>query len=127
MTSAVSIVRAADAPRFEFGGARFTVFAGPSNGSAQQCVWRLTVPAGRDSTPHTIDRDEVFIVLSGQVRVTPDGDLLGPGDSAVVPAGAPIAVANPTGEPAEVYVALPAGFTAYGADGAVIGTPPWAA
>ena len=123
----MSIVRAADAPRFELNGARFTVFAGPSNGSRQVCSWRLSVPAGLESMPHTIDRDEVFMVLSGQVRLSPDGELLGPGDSAVVPAGAPIAVGNPGTEPAEVYVALPAGFTAYQADGTPVATPPWAA
>ncbi|GAA2590867.1 cupin domain-containing protein [Dactylosporangium fulvum] len=123
----MSIVRAADAPRFELGDARFTVFAGPSNGSRQVCAWRLTVPAGLESNAHTVDRDEVFVVLSGQVRITPGGDLLGPGDSTVVPAGAPISVGNPGAEAAEVYVALQAGFTAYQSDGTSIGTPPWAA
>ena len=66
-------------------------------------------------------------MLSGQIRVSPGGDLLGPGDAAVVPAGDPIAVANPGTGPAEVYVALPAGFTAYQADGTPVATPPWAA
>ena len=87
----MSIVRAADAPRFELDGSKFTVFAGPSNGSQQVCAWRLTVPAGHESMPHSIDRDEVFMVLSGQLRVTPDGAVLGAGDSVVVPAGEPIA------------------------------------
>jgi mannose-6-phosphate isomerase-like protein (cupin superfamily) len=123
----MSIVRAADAPRFELNGTRFTVFSGPSNGSQQVCSWRLSVPAGSASMPHTIDRDEVFMVLSGQIRLGNDGDLLGPGDSAVVPAGDVIAVANPGAEPAEVYVALQAGFTAYQTDGTLFGTPPWAA
>ncbi len=123
----MSIVRAADAPRFELDGSRFTVFAGPSNGSAQVCAWRLTVAAGHESMPHSIDRDEVFMVLSGRLRVTPGGEVLGAGDSVVVPAGSPIAAHNPGDEPAEVYVTVPAGFTAYRADGTLFGTPPWAA
>jgi mannose-6-phosphate isomerase-like protein (cupin superfamily) len=85
------------------------------------------VPAGKESMPHKLDRDEVFMVLSGGIQLHPGGDLLGPGDSAVVPAGAPIELVNPTGERAEVYVALQAGFTAYHMDGTVFGTPPWAA
>jgi mannose-6-phosphate isomerase-like protein (cupin superfamily) len=77
--------------------------------------------------PHSIDRDEVFTVLSGQLRVTPGGEVLGAGDSVVVPAGEPIAAHNPGAEPAEVYVSVVAGFTAYHGDGTVFGTPPWAA
>ncbi|GAB3824379.1 cupin domain-containing protein [Dactylosporangium cerinum] len=123
----MSIVRAADAPRFELDGSQFTVFAGPSNGSRQVCAWRLTVAAGHESMPHSIDRDEVFMVLSGQLRVTPGGEVLGAGDSVVVPAGEPIEVHNPGAGPAEVHVTVPAGFTAYRADGSVFGTPPWAA
>jgi mannose-6-phosphate isomerase-like protein (cupin superfamily) len=122
----MTIIRAAEAPRFAMDGSEFVVFSGPSNGSRQICTWRLTVPPGHESMPHTLDRDEVFVVLSGSLRLSPDGPVLGPGDSAVVPAGAPIAAANPAGEPAEVYVAIQAGFTAFKQDGEVFGTPPWA-
>src|SRR5262249_48282449 len=123
----MSIVRAADAPRFELGGTRFTVYSGPSHGSHEICTWRLTVPAGTQSMPHTIDRDEVLMELSGGIHLTPGGEVLGPGDSAVVTAGEKIEIGNLTEEPAEVYVALQAGLTAYHMDGTVFGTPPWAA
>ncbi|MER7002054.1 cupin domain-containing protein [Dactylosporangium sp. NPDC000555] len=123
----MSIVRAADAPRFELGDTKFTVYSGPSHGSQEICTWRLTVPAGTQSMPHTIDRDEVFMVLSGGIHLAPGGEVLGPGDAAVVPAGEKIEVGNPLNEPAEVYVALRAGMTAYHTDGTPVGTPPWAA
>ncbi|WP_432988394.1 cupin domain-containing protein [Dactylosporangium sp. CA-233914] len=123
----MSIVRAATAPRFELGGTRFTVYAGPSHGSQEICTWRLSVPAGQQSMPHTIDRDEVFMVLSGAIHLEPGGEVLGPGDSAVVPAGEKIEIGNPGDEPAEVYVALKAGVTAYHLDGTRFGTPAWAA
>jgi mannose-6-phosphate isomerase-like protein (cupin superfamily) len=123
----MSIVRAAEAPRFELGGTNFTVYAGPSNGSAEICTWRLGVPAGHQSIAHTIDRDEVFVVLAGRIHLAPGGEVLGPGDGAVVPAGEKIEIGNPGTEPAEVYVALKAGVTAYLMDGSVFGTPPWAA
>jgi mannose-6-phosphate isomerase-like protein (cupin superfamily) len=123
----MTITRAAEAPRFQLGDTTFTVFSGPSNGTDEICSWRLTVPAGQQSMPHTLDRDEVFVVLSGAIHLVPGGEVLAPGDSAVVKAGGRIEIGNPGDEPAEVHVALQAGFTAYHADGTVFGTPPWAA
>jgi mannose-6-phosphate isomerase-like protein (cupin superfamily) len=123
----MSIIRWSDAPRFELPGLEFTAMAAPSRGSAGLCTWRLAVAAGLVSpAPHTIDQDEVFMVTSGSVRLTTDGDLVRAGDTAVVPAGTEILLSNPGDTPAEVIVAIRAGFTARGADGASIGTPPWA-
>jgi mannose-6-phosphate isomerase-like protein (cupin superfamily) len=121
------IVRGADAPQFELPGVRFTGLASPSRGSAELCAWQLTVAPGLNSPePHTIDRDEIFVVVSGTIRLSPEGELAGPGDAVVVPAGEPIQVANPGAEPARVLVAIRAGFTAKAADGSDLGTPPWA-
>lgn len=121
------VIRSAQAPRFELPGIRFDALAAPSRGSSQICTWRLTVdPDLRSPEPHTIDRDEVFMVLAGAIRLTPDSDVLGPGDACVVPAGQPIQLVNPNPEPAQVYVAIAAGFSATTADGTAIGTPPWA-
>jgi mannose-6-phosphate isomerase-like protein (cupin superfamily) len=90
------------------------------------CTWRLTVEPGHGGdAPHTIDRDEVFMVISGTVQLTPDGDKLGPGDALVVPAGEPISLTNLGEGAAELYVAITAGFTGYQADGTSI-QPPWA-
>ena len=123
----MSVIRAAEAPTFEVPGVVFTAQASPSRGSNDVCTWRITVEPGLVSEQsHTLDRDEIFMVTAGAIRVTPDGELLGPGDAAVVPAGQPIAVANPGQTPAQAYVAIGAGFTAKMADGTVIGTPPWA-
>jgi hypothetical protein len=44
----------------------------------------------------------------------------------VVPAGHPIQLVNPDPTPAEVIVAIRAGFTGKAADGSDIATPPWA-
>jgi mannose-6-phosphate isomerase-like protein (cupin superfamily) len=122
-----TILRAADAPRFDVPGVTFVGMAAPSRGSADVCTWKIEVAAGHVSDQaHTLDRDEVFLVLSGSLRLTPSGALLGPGDAAVVPAGQPIAVANPGAEPATAVVAIAAGFAATLADGTPFGTPPWA-
>jgi mannose-6-phosphate isomerase-like protein (cupin superfamily) len=123
----MSIVRAAEAPIFQLPGVTFTALAAPSRGSADVCTWRITVAPGlRSDQAHRLDRAEIFMVTAGELRLTPDGDLLRAGDAAVVPAGEPITLENPTDQPAEAYVAIQAGFTGVMADGTGIDTPPWA-
>lgn len=120
------VVRAAEAPRFQLPGVEFAGLAAPSRGSAGLCTWRLTVDVGHvGDAPHTIDRDEVFMVLTGTVQLGPDGDKLGPGDAAVVPAGELISLSNLGEVKAELIVAVTAGFTGYMADGTAV-QPPWA-
>ncbi len=122
------ITRADDAVVFDIPGVRFTSFASPSRGSAQTCVWRIDVEPGLTSPEHhTLDQDEVFVVLEGTVRLTPDGEPLTAGDAAVVPAGEPIQLTNVGDGPARLHVAVRAGFSAVMSDGTPIGTPPWAA
>src|SRR5215203_167041 len=119
------IIRAHQAPTFELPGVRFAAYAAPSRGSAELCTWQITVAPDQDPAPHTLDRDETFLVLEGQLRVTPDGEDLGAGDVAVVPAGETIAVLNPGSVPARAYVVNGAGFTATTHDGQAL-QPPWA-
>src|SRR5215217_1528562 len=91
----MQVIHAVDAPKFELPGVEFTGLAAPSRGSAGLCTWKLTVAPGHGGdAPHTLDRDEVFMVLSGTVQITPDGEKLGPGDAVVVPAGEPISLTN---------------------------------
>jgi mannose-6-phosphate isomerase-like protein (cupin superfamily) len=121
------VITAEQAPRFHLPGVEFAGLAAPSRGSADVCTWRITVDPGLESPQsHRLDRDEVFMVVSGGIRLDPDGALLGPGDAAVVPAGTPIQLSNPGDEPAVVHVVVPAGVTATMADGTEAGTPPWA-
>ncbi|MBB5873880.1 mannose-6-phosphate isomerase-like protein (cupin superfamily) [Allocatelliglobosispora scoriae] len=121
------LITATTAPRFQLPGVEFTGLASPSRGSGEVCTWRITVEAGLVSDqPHHLDRDEVFMVTSGTLRLSPDGDPLHAGDAAVVPAGEPIQLVNPGAEPATAHVVIQAGFTATMADGTVVGTPPWA-
>jgi mannose-6-phosphate isomerase-like protein (cupin superfamily) len=123
----MTVIRDAEAPRFELPGVRFVGLASPSRGSADLCTWRIMVDAGLVSPQwHSLDRDEVFMVTAGEVRLTPDGPLVRAGDAVVVPAGSPIRVENPGEAPAEAFVAVRAGFTAVAEDGSPIGSPPWA-
>jgi mannose-6-phosphate isomerase-like protein (cupin superfamily) len=126
-TRSIHVTPAATAPRFDLPGVEFTAGAAPSRGSAQLCVWTIAVAAGHESADaHWLDRDEVFSVTSGSIRLQDGAEPLGPGDTAVVPAGTPSQVSNPGAEPARAVVAIPAGFSATLADGSSIGTPPWA-
>jgi mannose-6-phosphate isomerase-like protein (cupin superfamily) len=121
------VITAAEAPRFDLAGIEFAGFAAPSRGSRDVCAWQITVAVGvRSPQPHTLDRDEVFLVTSGAIQLAPDGEVVRAGDAAIVPAGTPIQVSNPGDEPAQAYVTIGAGFTATMADGTRIDTPPWA-
>lgn len=123
----IAVIGAGEAPRFDIGGVAFLGAASPTRGSAQLCTWTVVVDPGHDSAQsHTLDRDEVFTVLAGSVRLQPGGQTLRVGDTAVVPAGVPIQLANPGVEPARVHVSITAGFSAVMADGTAVGTPPWA-
>ena len=122
------LTRASDAETFELPGIRFTSLAAARLGSHQICLWQLNVDGGLDTPQaHTIDRDEVFVVIQGRVRLTPEGAELKAGDAAIVPAGSPIQLANASEGPAVLHVAIQAGFSATMADGTPVGTPPWAA
>jgi len=123
----MTVIRAAEAPQFALPGVAFAGLAAPSRGSSDLCTWRLTVEGAFESPePHTLDRDEVFMVVAGAIKLTPTGDTIAAGDAAIAPAGSPIQLVNAGDTAAEVIVAIPAGFTAKAADGSVIGTPPWA-
>lgn len=121
------VTRAAEAPVFEIPGVRFTSLASPGIGSSETCVWQVTVDANVSGEPHTLDHDEVFVVLDGSVRLAPAGPDLTVGDAAVVPAGEAIQLSNTGNGPARLQVAIRAGFSATMADGTPVGTPPWAA
>ena len=122
-----TLTRSTEQPRFSLPGLEFVGLASPSRGSGGLCTWRLTLEPGLTSDEaHTLDRDEVFMVVRGAIRLGPGADVVGAGDVAVVPSGHPIQVANAGDGEAEVVVAIAAGFTAYSADGSVIETPPWA-
>ncbi|MFF0270963.1 cupin domain-containing protein [Kribbella sp. NPDC004536] len=120
----MQVIRADEAPRFQLPGVEFTGYAAPARGSAGLCTWRLTVDVGHGGdAPHTLDRDEVFMMLSGSVQL--GEEKLSPGDAVVVPAGEPISLTNLGEEKAELIVAITAGFTGYMADGTAV-QPPWA-
>lgn len=120
------VIRPADAVPFETHGSRFLSYVSPSKGSSQLCAWQLTVPANLRGVAHRPSREEVLLVLDGELRVILDGDssALHRGDAVLVAAGSELRVdAGPTG--ATAWVTTTPGLEAVTADGSRI-TPPWA-
>lgn len=121
------VVHTADTVTHETHGARFTAYANPSVGSAEVCVWQVHVPAGSTGVPHTLNREEIFVVTSGALRFTLDDDTatLRPGEAVVVPAGHTLRVDNHGDTPATAMVSTTVGIEGTLADGTTF-TPPWA-
>src|SRR3954447_24364498 len=120
------VIKASTSPTFEIPGLQVHGLAAPSRGSAETCVWRITVAPGTPGTPHSLDREEIFIGVSGEARVELDGEdaRLAPGDTLVVPAGRSFSMSNPGAEPFVAIAVLPVGGRAVMPDGAYF-TPPW--
>lgn len=117
----------ADAPRFARDGFTFRPLAVPSRGSTELAVWALDLEPGAASEAHSMDREEVFVVISGEVAATVAGReaTAGPGDAIIVPPHAGLRIRNASAEnPARLTVATSAGMRAV-VDGVPF-TPPWA-
>ena len=120
------VLKRADAVRHETHGSQFLSYLGPRNGSRELRAWRLSVPAGLSGAAHRPSREEVLLVLDGQLVVTLDGETspVGAGDVVFVPAGAEFRVDGGAAD-ATAWVTTTPGLQAVMADGQRI-TPPWA-
>lgn len=106
--------------------ASFTSLATPARGSRETSLWRVEIAPGTPATPHQVTREEIFVVLTGEARVTIGGEVSSAraGDTIVVPADTTFAIANAGDAPLEALCCLPVGGQAR-LEGAVF-TPPWA-
>ncbi|MEU8586381.1 cupin domain-containing protein [Streptomyces sp. NPDC048664] len=122
------VVHPREAVTHEMHGARFVSYVTPRTGGRELCAWRGELPAGLRAPLHTVTREEVFHLLSGELLVTLDGrtERIAAGDTVIVNAGTLFGVENPTAETAVSWVTTSLGLEAELADGTRI-TPPWAA
>ena len=67
------VIRSADAAVHQVHGSTFSSFVAPSRGSAQLCAWQLNVPAGLRGVAHRPTREEVLLLLDGELTVALDG------------------------------------------------------
>ena len=120
-------IRSSDAVTHEIHGARFVSYAAPRTGSKELAAWRGEVPPGTKAPAHTVSREEIFLVLVGELALTLDGrtERVGAGDTVIINAGSTLSVENPTDQTAITWVTTSVGLTAELADGSVL-SPPWA-
>ena len=109
------------------GSTRFTSLATPMRGSRETAVWQVEIAPRTPANPHSLTREEVFVVLDGQAAVGVDGvqETASPGDAIVVPAGVEFALANDGDVPLRLLCCLPVGGQARMPGGDAF-TPPWA-
>src|SRR5688500_8108328 len=122
------ILKSSDAPTFTLDGLTVTGLASPSRGSRETSTWRVVLAPGCAGAQHSVDREEIFVVLSGTARATlGDSELvLTAGDTLIVPPHTPFALANPSAVPCEAIAILPVGGRAI-LPAREPFVPPWAA
>src|SRR6188472_3679664 len=121
------VITAPSEATHQLGGTRFTSLATPSTGCTETSVWHVEIEPGTPATPHSLTREEVFVVLAGTAAVVLDGasSAAHVGDAIVVPAGVPFAVSNCGADNLRMVCCLPVGGQAR-MDDAEPFTPPWA-
>ncbi|CAL9628090.1 cupin domain-containing protein [Streptomyces sp. NPDC003781] len=121
------VVRSSEGTTHEIHGTRFVSYASPRTGGEELCAWRGEIPAGTKAPAHTVSREEIFHLLTGELLITLDGrtERVTAGDTVIINAGAVFAVENPADRTATSWVTTSVGLTAELADGTRI-TPPWA-
>lgn len=120
------VLTTADARLHQMHGTRFESLVAPSAGSTELCAWRTTVAPGTSGQPHTVDHEEVFLVLDGTPTVTLDGAAarVAPGAVIFVPAGSSVRLDNDAATEAALWVTTVVGLTAVTPAGERI-VPPW--
>jgi mannose-6-phosphate isomerase-like protein (cupin superfamily) len=115
------------APTFAIPGLTFTGLAAPSRGATETCAWVLEIAPGTPGTPHSVEREEIFVAVAGRAAVElPEGQVeLEAGEALIVPAGETFAIGNPHSEPFRAVAAMPVGSHAVLPDGERF-VPPWA-
>ena len=119
-------VREQDAVPHRLHGATFHSFVAPASGSGELCAWRLEVAAGTVGVPHWVSREEVLLVLTGELTATIEDETttVRAGEVAFVPAGARFGLDNTSAGPASAWVTTSVGLEATLPDGSSI-SPPW--
>src|SRR6478752_1669679 len=103
-------------PTHDLDGTRFTSLVTPTRGGTDTAVWQVEIPPGSPPTPpHSMTREEVFIVLDGAASVRMDGrdEVARRGDAIVVPAAVEFVLANAGDGPLRLLCCLPVGGLAY--------------
>ncbi|MET7773910.1 cupin [Nocardia sp. NPDC005366] len=124
----MTLIRHTETRRTETPGGVMTTLASPTQGDTGQALWRVEVRPDVAGPVHTIDAEQIWTVLTGQLIVDLDGTKLtaAEGDTVVLRADAQRQVTG-GGDGFTAIVTAPAGARARtpGGDTAIV--PPWIA
>ncbi|MEU2251508.1 cupin domain-containing protein [Streptomyces sp. NPDC019224] len=120
------VVSEADARTTRTAAATMFGLAAPSQGSTELCTWRVEMSADNATPVHEIDREQIWMPLSGAFEVTigDEVETVKAGQAVIVPGGATRQLKAL--EDTQALVAMVAGGQATTPDGTKV-TPPWAA
>lgn len=120
------VLSAPKSPTHNLPGTSFTSLATPSRGSSDLALWTVEISPGTLATPHSLTREEVFVVLAGvaSVEIDQEPGIARTGDAIVVPPGVTFSLVNHGDTALRLVCCMPAGGQARLADGTVF-TPPW--
>jgi quercetin dioxygenase-like cupin family protein len=122
-----TVIRGSDAPEFGEGGTLITGYGSPTRGSQSVAAWRVALEPGAGSPEHTLTRDEVFIVLSGEATFDVQGrrHQVRQGDAICVPPDVAFSLRNAGSDRFTAICAMAAGGRARIGDGDAFPIP-WA-
>lgn len=112
----MTLIRDAESRRTSTPNGTMTTFATPTQGGTEGiAVWRVDMAPGRTGPLHAFDTEQVWTFLTGTATVDLDGRTLqvGPGDTLVLPAGAPRQMTSRPDAGFTAVVAAHAGCLAY--------------
>ncbi|HZX56407.1 MAG TPA: cupin domain-containing protein [Ilumatobacteraceae bacterium] len=123
----MSVIQAPPAPTHDLGGTRFTSLATPTRGSNETAVWQVEIEPGTPPTPHSMTREEVFVVLAGRatVRIGEGTSVADVGDAIVIPTDTEFELSNVDTTVLRLLCCSPVGAMAQLGDDQPF-TPPWA-
>lgn len=114
-----------DAKTHAIGTTSAQSLAVPSRGTKELAVWITTLAPNSVGAEHTVDREEIFLVQSGNVTGWLGGESfdLAPGDAFVITPHTPTRIDNPGDEPAILTAITSAGVKAQAGGKEIV--PPW--
>ena len=121
-------IKSADAATFKLPSVTFTGMVSPKHGALQNAAWKVSISPKTGGVPHSMSREEVFLVTKRQGEATTGGKVhaLKPGDSFIVPACTNFRLANNSDTLFEAVAISPVGGQTIVGDEAPF-TPPGAA
>jgi mannose-6-phosphate isomerase-like protein (cupin superfamily) len=112
---------------FEQPGLTVTGLASPTRGASENTVWRLSLAPGTEGAVHRVDREEIFVALTGTAQLRLGDELfeLRAGEAFIVPKLSWFSLTNQGSRAFEAVAVLPVGGRAALLQGEPF-TPPWA-